>query len=606
MAQYPPLAVGLLLLLSTLTRLSVSQSAWKLDPQTHLALMYNHMSAVVNSTIYTIGGTALYWTPKSTASSIVSQNNDSVYILRTGNSFLRALDLSKPVDFEAEFSDTMEVISELPFAIPLVKRGAVWADQDKIYYWGGELETESIYLDGVFQNKTREWPDPMKYYTYDLSQRRGSGTWQTISISGAGGSDTLTDSPSYGESIYSAEARKGFYLGGVMSRSDLKNKDGSDATRGGAVYYSVSSMVVFDAVTNVWKNESIIEDLNGLREGAMVYVAGVGEKGILVRMGGARKNEFVGVPWTLRRIFIPEGAYIWRSARNTGASLIYFFFQISFDTVYVYDIAGGVWYRQPTTSKTKIFPEPRQAGFCASAIAAPDNTSFTIYIYGGFDQNNHKKSTWALTMPYFQWLPVGSTGGPERGRSGVTCHTVGGQLVMVRGAGDQMNRGDTNGGTYFYDMTNLTWSLKYRPSRYRVPKTIYDVIGGNEHGGAHLRGPADDKGFTRGLGLLFAAAGKHTTPDPGCGSHSPAGAIVGGVIGGVALLSAIGAGIWALFWLHRRRPDTTGETQAAGGPKIRTGGNPPGPNHQSNSPWRYEIGRVPAPQPAHELHDVGF
>ncbi|KAG0136997.1 hypothetical protein HOY82DRAFT_651107 [Tuber indicum] len=514
--------------------------------------MLNHMSAVVNSTIYTIGGTAIYWTPESTAFSIVSNNNNSVYILVTGNSLLRALDLSKPVDFEAEFSDTTEVISELPFKIPLVKRGALWADQNTIYYWGGELEWESIYLDGAFQNSTKEWPDPMKYYTYDLSQPRGFGTWKTVSILEAMGSDTFTSSPGYGESTYAAEARKGFYLGGFMARYQLKNKDGSNATRGDNVLYHLSSMVAFDAATNVWKNETIIAELNGAREGVMVYIAGIGEKGILV----------------------------------------------GFDTVYVYDIAAGVWYRQPTTSKTKIFPESRLGGFCAGAVAAPDKTSFTIYIYGGYDQSGYIKRTWALTMPYFHWLPVRSTGEPERGRSLTTCHTVGGQLVMVRGHGEQINRGDTNGGTYFYDMTNLTWSLKYQPSEYRVPKAIYDVIGGNGEGGATLTGPADDKGFDGGLGKLFAAAANRTnSANTGTGSSSsvargrsrPTGAIVGGVIGGVAVLVAIGAGIWTLL---RRRPggaDTPREHEARvvrpGSPATGAGGDLPPQDHGGFALW---------------------
>ncbi|KAG0137004.1 hypothetical protein HOY82DRAFT_651114 [Tuber indicum] len=544
--RYPLLVVGLLLLwFSTLTGLSVSQSTWTLDPQKHLAQMFNHMSVVVNSTIYTIGGTAVYWTAESTAFSIVSKNNNSVYILKTANSFLRALDLSKPVDFEAEFSDTSEVISELPFEIPHVKRGAAWAHQNTIYYWGGELEMESIYLDGAFQNRTREWPDPMKYYTYDLSQPRGFGTWKTVSILEARGSDMLTSSPSYGESTYATESRKGFYLGGIMARHDLKSKDGSNATSGGSIWYIPSSMVVFDAATNVWKNETVIAELNYIREGAMVYIAGVGEKGILVRMGGRRKEEFVGVPLILSHIHL-------------GSC-------VGFDTVYVYDIAAGIWYRQPTTSKTKVFPESRIGGVCAGAVAAPDKTSFTIYIYGGFDHNTSIQKTWALTMPYFQWLPVGSTGEPEHGRIDSRCHVFGGQLAMVRGfggQGDQFVRGDTNGGTYFYDMTNLAWSLKYRPSEYRVPKIIYDVIGGNGQGGATLTGPADDKDFAGGLGKIFAAAAiRSNSPNPGGGSSSPTGggsssstgAIVGGVIGGVALLAVIGAGIWTLLRHGRTR-----------------------------------------------------
>ncbi|KAG0137017.1 hypothetical protein HOY82DRAFT_651154 [Tuber indicum] len=546
MTRYPPLVAGSLLWLSILTGLSVSQSTWALDPQKHLALMFNHMSVMVNSTIFTIGGTAIYWTPNSTAFSTVSVNNNSAYTITTANSFLRALDLSKPVDFEAEFSDTAEIVSELPFEIPHVKRGAAWVDQNTIYYWGGELDIESVYMDGAFQNRTRAWPDPMKYYTYDLSQPRGSRMWKTISISEAEGSDRLTSSPSYGEYAFSTEARKGLYLGGVMARLELKNKDGSNATGGGMAGYYLSSMVIFDRAADLWKQETVSGELSDLQGGVMVYVAGVGEKGILVRMGGAKKKVFVGVPLIPPHIFI-------------------FILQlVSFDTVFVYDIATRVWYRQPTTSKTKIFPEPRYGGFCAAAVAAPDKTSFTIYIYGGSDDDNYKKGTWALTMPFFQWLPVGTTGEPERGRSGTTCHAVGGQLVMVRGREDPGNRADTNGGSYFYDMSNLTWSLKYQPSEYRVPETIYDVIGGNGQGGATLTGPADDKGFAVGLGPLFATAANRTnssnpgagsssstgggsSSSTGSGSSSPIGAIVGGVIGGIVLLAVIGVGIRALL-----------------------------------------------------------
>ncbi|KAG0644237.1 hypothetical protein HOY80DRAFT_1133191 [Tuber brumale] len=593
MARYPRLVAESLLCLSTLASLSVSQSAWTLDPEKHLALMFNHMSAVVNSTIYTIGGTAIYWTPESTAFSTVSANNNSIYILKTANSFLRALDLSKPLDFEAEFSDTSEVISELPFTIPHVKRGAVWVDQNTIYYWGGELEGESVYMNGAFQNTTREWPDPMKYYTYDLSQPKWSGKWKTVSISEGKGLDTLTSSPSYGEYAYSTEARKGFYLGGVMAMYELKNKDGSIATTitpSSAPH--MDSMVVFDPATNTWRNEAITEDQNGTQDGVLVYVAGVGEKGILVRLGGRNGAGDVGAPLIFCHIFIFTSELV------------------RFDTVYVYDIGAEVWYRQPTTSKTNIFPAPGTGGFCAGVTAAPDKTSFTIFVYGGSDYRKPGGKTWALTMPYFQWLPVGSTGAPDHGRSDTTCQAIGGQLVMVRGRDDQMNRVDTNGGSYFYDMTNLTWSLKYKPSDFRVPKTIYGVIGGNGQGGANLTGPADDKNFAGGLGKLFAAAVKPTHhPNPNSASSSSAGPIVGGVIGSVALLAAIGASIWALLRLRRRIAARAGQgeimNELQGNSLMGMGGNPAAPNHGMNSHWEHGIYGVPLSQPPPEPDNTG-
>ncbi|CUS07459.1 unnamed protein product [Tuber aestivum] len=656
MARYPSLVAGSLLWLSALSRLSVSQSTWTLDPQKHLAQMANHMSAAVNTTIYTVGGTAYYWTPKSTPGSVRSSNNDSVYILKTSSelssltpksgscgdcvsiviiscinkqasadSYLRALDLSGPVDFRAEFSDTTEVISELPFEIPHVKRGAIWADQDTIYFWGGELEVEPVFMDGDFQNKTREWPDPMKYYTYDLTQPKGSGTWKTVSISTREGSDKLTTSQSYGEYTYSPEARKGFYLGGVMARPQLKNKDGSNATKAGSPWYPVSAMLVFDAAANVWKNETTTQGLTELREGAMAYVPGVGEKGILVRMGGVnREDEFVGVPPILHHIHLGLCIYIYGSSpggRKNFANLRISFAQIGFDAVFVYDIATKVWYRQSTTSKTNIYPEDRWGVFCAAAVVAPDKTSFTIYVYGGYKGSGHVKGTWALTMPYFQWIPLDSSGEPELGRSGTTCQTVGGQLALVRGRAKEIERGDPNGGTYFYDMTNLTWSLEYQPSEYQVPKTIYDIIGGNEQGGATIRGPVDDKSFAGGLGKLFAAANitdsrDPNTTNPGGGgggggeSPTPTGAIAGGVVGGVAGLAAVGAGIWMFMRCRRlRSADVAMEGGAMVGNQesslMGMHKHPLEQNHEGNPPGRYEMDSVPITQPVHELDNTG-
>ncbi|KAG0644244.1 hypothetical protein HOY80DRAFT_1078061 [Tuber brumale] len=502
MAHYPPLVAGSLIWLSTIAGLSVSQDVLfktnakkdlSPDPQKDLSLVFNHMSAVVDSTVYTVGGTTIYWTPNSTASSIASSNNNSVYILKTA--------------------------SELP----QIGSYEPSADQNTIYYWGGELERESIYLNRTFQNGTREWPDPMKYYTYDLRQPRWPpGKWKAVSISEAEGWNKLTSSPSYGKSAYSADSRNGFYLGGAMARYELKNNDGSNATRSSGIYYDVNSMVVFDAVTNVWKNETIIRELFNLRDGVMVYVAGVGERGILVRMGGHRKEESASTPSTSTTL-----------PQEIGTA------------------------NQPPP-KQKSSRRAASGGFCAGAVVASDKTSFTIYGYGGNDlELDYKKGTWALTMPYFQWLPVGTAGELERGRTGTTCHSIGGQLVMVRGKGNQENRGDTNGGSYFYDMTDLTWSLKYRPSDSRVPKAIYDVIGGNQR----LRQvdkavpPAPVHQAIRTSPVVLASSspqqrtanssnqdGRSPSSTRG-GSSSSTSVIVGGVVGGVAVLAVIGAAI---------------------------------------------------------------
>ncbi|KAG0639025.1 hypothetical protein HOY80DRAFT_1076087 [Tuber brumale] len=379
----------------------------------------------------------------------------------------------------------------------------------------------------------------------------GVGTWKTVSVSEASGSDKLTNSQSEGKYTYSAEARKGFYLWGAICGYETKNRDGSNATGAGNNWLPVSSITAFDAAAKVWKNDTIVAELKELREGALVYVAGVGDQGMLVRTGGC-SPDFPS--HSSRKLYLYDGSL------GEGG--------VGFDTINLYDIAARVWYRQSTTSKTNIFPDNRRGGFCAGAVTAPDKASFTIYVYRGFKGCGRLEGTWALAMPYFQWFPMGSTGEPNRGRSSTSCQPIAGQLALARGRADQIDRGDPNGGSYFYDMTNLIGPLKYQPSEYRVPKAIYDVIGGNPS----------------------------TSPNPvgGGGSSTgiPTDAIAGGVVGGIAGLAAIGASIWMLLRRHRKSAEMPKRSLA--------------PGYEGSSPARYEINSVPVQQPVHELDNPGI
>ncbi|KAG0644235.1 hypothetical protein HOY80DRAFT_1078018 [Tuber brumale] len=134
-----------------------------------------------------------------------------------------------------------------------------------------EVEMESVYMGGALQNRPRELPDLMKYYTYDLSQPRGPWTWKPAPILDAGESDTLTSSPSHSEYAYSTLARKGFYLWGVIGAYGLMNKDGLNATM---VVTNpsrhVNAMVVFNPPAKVWENETVIAGLSDSQDAVMV------------------------------------------------------------------------------------------------------------------------------------------------------------------------------------------------------------------------------------------------------------------------------------------------------------------------------------------------
>ncbi|KAG0137019.1 hypothetical protein HOY82DRAFT_598044 [Tuber indicum] len=85
-------------------------------------------------------------------------------------------------------------------------------------------------------------------------------------------------------------------------------------------------------------------------------------------------------------------------------------------------------------------------------------------------------------------------------------------------------------------------------------------------------------------------------------------AIVGGVIGGVALLAAIGAGILALLRLRRRSVDTAGGRGTMDGRPnsfMGMGENRAAPNHGGDSSPRYEMDSVPVPQLVHGPDNTG-
>jgi hypothetical protein len=90
----------------------------------------------------------------------------------------------------------------------------------------------------------------------------------------------------------------------------------------------------------------------------------------------------------------------------------------------VYDIANSTWYKQATTGT----PPSRRVDPCAVVAAAPDGSSFNIYLYGGQDlvpygSQIQYSDMWILTIPSFTWIQVDMTGQSQPpARAGHTCN----------------------------------------------------------------------------------------------------------------------------------------------------------------------------------------
>lgn len=209
-------------------------------------------------------------------------------------------------------------------------------------------------------------------------------------------------------------------------------------------------------------------------------------------------------------------------------------------------------------------------------------SSVNIYFYGGYNGRDLTKEysddVWILSLPSFMWMRV-STSRPGYGRAGHKCFRPYPDLMMVIG-GQRAQPGIDHlclqdGMIQLFNLTSATWQQSYDPakwSKYGVPSTIVNMIGGTPEGGASLKQP-DPSGFansdiasafaspypTQKIATYYpyasATANDNTNPNlPGSSNSSGSGvpSYVGpvvGVIGGLVLITALVAG----FCVYRRR-----------------------------------------------------
>ena len=152
-------------------------------------------------------------------------------------------------------------------------------------------------------------------------------------------------------------------------------------------------------------------------------------------------------------------------------------------TVSVYDIQSHTWYDQATTGDVP----PQLAQFCSVVVSAKDESSHSIYIYGGWDSLNDSDipsdDVYVLSLPSFSWFHV-YNGTAARGRRSHKCALVYPDQMLV--VGGQTQQADAlnclaGGLVQIFNLNTLTWQNAYDPSvwsPYEVPSIISDKIGG--------------------------------------------------------------------------------------------------------------------------------
>ncbi|EPS45542.1 hypothetical protein H072_452 [Dactylellina haptotyla CBS 200.50] len=477
--------------------MSGSQAPFTLDPIKNFCAISGQRTVILDDTLYISPGYAPVF--------------DNGTTRLASSPWIRAIDLSRSFSLNrTATATTILPVSIVPVDLPDVQSGALWYDPvsaSMIFAQGAPTVEGGVHatqVQNVFGQNGKSWIG--KYNT----QSKSFSPWEETDTPFPGQAGLVSSLRNFFDPV----GRKGYIYGGTVYTGD-------DATTG-----QRNQVVIYDSVSQSWTNKTT------------PY--------------GAFDDPGTAVPY--RTVSGKLLGIVFGSSLN-GTPL-------SMETIFVHDIEADVWYRQRTNGDPPI---PR-GHFCATTINAQDNSSTQILIHAGFGAQL-RSDIYALSIPSFTWTKLEERSpdflpGPGL-RLQPSCNIVNNHFLAIFGGrnlvGGDTAHCDTNQNALFmYDLNKRDWILNFdaaEKAKYEVPTEVHQMIGGNSSGFATLTAPPD--GFADPtMAQLFALTAPTTTspgttdlpntPEP---AKSNTGPIVGGVIGGIAvIIIAI-----LIFWFIRRK-----------------------------------------------------
>lgn len=497
---------------------------------------------VIRDTIYLNGG-SLWWLPGQSDGTYASPEND-------GNvGVVYSLNLTMPFDQTTNLTSLFKSMST-PTTNNISSNfidGAMFANDDEFILYGGLTR---------LTDSSQGPPAANLVLGYEQDQY---GLGQTINWQPGFLPKYLTDGVTRyitdGGAVSAPSENLGFYFSGVHGQNWGTIEDGDQSAN-----VTANTLITVNMSTmrnETWSNNTLPDNIPGRINAELVWIP-VSQSGVLIAIGGVLYSDALtsGIGLTTT-----EAA----ASNQTSPSFM--------QTVPVYDIANNKWYMQQTSGDIP----PQLTLFCSVMAAAADNSSYNIYIYGGYDgiDSSHPTSddVYVLSIPSFTWVKVYS-GTSTHGRSGHKCVKVYPDQMFVLGG---IHQGDPticlNAIVQVFNLNTLQFQTSYSPatwSEYNVPSLVTAQIGGNGKGGA-TKTPAN---WTTSLAAVFqskypgtittyypySAASNTTSPSPtivpspsnsGGGSKIPTW--LGAVIG--VLLGVLVIGLFLAVWFFcRRRP----------------------------------------------------
>jgi hypothetical protein len=498
---------------------------------------------VIRDTIYLNGG-ALWWLPGQSDGTYASPAND-------GNvGVVYSLNLTMPFDQTTNLTSLFKSMST-PTTNNISANfidGAMFVNDDEFILYGGLTR----------QTDSSQGPPAANLVLGYEQDQYGLGqavNWQPGFLE-KDLTDGVTRYITDGGAVSAPSENLGFYFSGVHGQNwgAIEDDDQSaNVTANTLITVNMSTMR-----NETWSNNTLPGNIPGRINAELVWIP-VSQSGVLIAIGGVLYSDAMtsGIGLTTTQA---------AASNQTSPSFM--------QTVPVYDIANNKWYMQQTSGDIP----PQLTLFCSVMAAAADNSSYNIYIYGGYDgiDSSHPTSddVYVLSIPSFIWVKVYS-GTSTHGRSGHKCVKVYPDQMFVLGG---IHQGDAticlNAIVQVFNLNTLQFQNSYSPttwSKYNVPSLVTAQIGGNGQGSA-TKTPAN---WTTSLAAVFQSkypgtittyypysAASNTTSPPSptivsSPSNSSGGSKIptwlGAVIGVILGVAVIGMFL-AVWFFCRRRP----------------------------------------------------
>ncbi|KAK3313218.1 hypothetical protein B0H66DRAFT_569792 [Apodospora peruviana] len=430
------------------------------------------------------------------------------------------------ISLKESWTNSSVTIREIakPAAAPVLNRPALWRDPSGMGFYT---------LNGV---------------TYMFGQPPPSSIWK-FTADGAGGGSWAEEAPrgsavvalsQFTRSVSGAWAQSrdvGYYVSGLANKQ-------TDTSVVGSTQLALPGVIAFNMTSGELTNSSSIGlGPYGTRVSGAADFVPFGPSGLLLFLGG----------WT-SRVAEARADRLW--------------VDVDFNNLTLYDPSSKKWYSQPTTGARPT----RRRDFCTVGVQGPNNT-YEIFMYGGAEVENRESSdeVYVLSLPGFVFF---QGPGSNARRSGLSCALVGRrQMLSVGGCDGYLPYPDSlldpdpwKNGLGVFDLSDMAWRDRYDAdaAAYESPAVVRDWYAqdglasvqwsSNEVGNLFNQkaAPSDSSNPSSsggGGGEPFPTSSTPTSEPSPTGSPMPVGAIVGGVIGGLAFLILVNI---AIFLLRKR------------------------------------------------------